>query len=54
MPATYDQRDGPPPPPVAQPPDGYPRVSGPSADIGAYEMQKTDIIFYTEMETGCE
>jgi hypothetical protein len=54
MPAAYDQRDGPPPPPVAQPPDGYPRVSGPSADIGAYEMQKADIIFYTEMETGCD
>jgi len=54
MPAVYDQRGGPPPPPIAQPPDGYPRVSGPSADIGAHEVQKTDIVFYTEFETGCE
>jgi len=54
VPAVYDQRGGPPPPPIAQPPDGYPRVSGPAADIGAHEVQKTDIVFYTEFDTGCE
>jgi hypothetical protein len=53
-PAPYDQRGGPPPPPIEPPPLGYPRVSGSSADIGAHEVQKTDIIFYSEMETGCE
>ncbi|HZX90800.1 MAG TPA: choice-of-anchor Q domain-containing protein, partial [Rudaea sp.] len=53
-PAVYDQRGGPTPPPIAQPPDGYPRVSGPSADIGAHEVQKSDIVYYTEFETGCE
>jgi hypothetical protein len=54
VPAPYDERGGPTPPPIAQPPDGYPRVSGPSADIGAYEVQKTDIVFNAEFETGCE
>jgi hypothetical protein len=54
VPAPYDQRGGPPPPPIETPPLGYPRVSGSSADIGAHEVQKTDIIFYTEMETGCQ
>ena len=41
-PALYDQRG-----------NGYPRVSGSSADIGAHEVQKSDIVFYTEFETGC-
>ena len=54
VPAVYDQRGGPTPPPIAPPPDGYPRVSGPSADIGAHEVQKSDIVFYGEFETGCE
>jgi hypothetical protein len=48
VPAVYDQRGQGPVSPL------YERVSGPSADIGAYEYQKTDIIFSTEMETGCE
>jgi hypothetical protein len=43
VPALYDQR-GP----------GYPRVSDGFADIGAHEVQKTDIVFNTEFETGCE
>jgi hypothetical protein len=43
VPALYDQR-GP----------GYSRVSNGIADIGAHEVQKTDIVFYTEFETGCE
>jgi hypothetical protein len=43
VPALYDQR-GP----------GYPRVSNSIADIGAHEVQKTDIVFNTEFETGCE
>jgi hypothetical protein len=43
VPAAYDQRGV-----------GYPRVSGASADIGAHEVQKTDIVFNTEFETGCE
>ena len=30
----------------------YPRVSGPSADIGAYEVQQADIIFNSSFE-GC-
>jgi hypothetical protein len=42
-PAAYDQRGSP-----------YLRVSGSSADIGAYEYQKTDIVFNAEFETGCE
>ena len=42
-PALYDQRG-----------IGFPRVSGPSADIGAHEVQKTDIVFNSEFETGCE
>ena len=42
VPALYDQR-GP----------GYPRVSNGIADVGAHEVQKTDIVFYTEFETGC-
>ena len=46
--ATYDQRG------QGQVAPLYTRVSGPSADIGAYEYQKTDIIFYAEMATGCE
>ncbi len=25
-----------------------------SADIGAHEVQKSDIVFYAEFETGCE
>jgi len=56
VPAVYDQRGGPmpPPDPLPQPPDGYPRVSGTFADIGAHEVQKTDIVFYSEFETGCE
>ncbi len=40
--------------PLPQPPDGYPRVSGAAADIGAHEVQKSDIVFYAEFETGCE
>ena len=47
VPALYDQRGAGPVAPL------YTRESG-SADIGAYEYQKTDVIFYTEMETGCE
>jgi hypothetical protein len=46
MPALYDQRG-----------TGYPRVSGLipplSADIGAHEVQQTDIVFNTEFETNC-
>ena len=42
-PALYDQRG-----------IGFPRVSGPSADIGAHEVQKTDIVFNSEFENGCE
>ena len=30
----------------------YPRVSGPAADIGAYELQQSDVIFVTDFE-GC-
>lgn len=48
----YDQRGGPTPPPIAQPPLGYPRVSGIAADIGAYEVQQTDAIFNAGFE-GC-
>jgi hypothetical protein len=48
----YDQRGGPTPPPIAQPPDGYPRVSGATADIGAHEVQKSDIVFDTGFD-GC-
>jgi hypothetical protein len=56
VPAVYDQRGGPmpPPDPLPQPPVGYPRVSGATADIGAHEVQKSDIVFYAEFETGCE
>ena len=43
VPALYDQR-GP----------GYPRVSNGIADIGAHEVQKSDIVFNAEFETGCE
>jgi hypothetical protein len=46
VPALYDQRG-----------IGYPRVSGLSpplsADIGAHEVQQTDIVFNTEFETNC-
>jgi hypothetical protein len=42
VPALYDQR-GP----------GYSRVSNGIADIGAHEVQKTDIVFNAEFETGC-
>jgi hypothetical protein len=49
VPSAYDQRGGPTPPP-----DGYPRVSGIAADIGAYELQGSDIVFNAEFETGCE
>ena len=56
-PAVTNCNDGSPPPigppPIAQPPVVYPRVSGASADIGAHEGQKPDIVFYTEFENGC-
>jgi hypothetical protein len=46
VPALYDQRG-----------IGYPRVSGLSvplyADIGAHEVQQSDIVFNTEFETNC-
>ena len=47
VPAVYDQRGQGPAAPL------YERVSGTGADIGAYEMQKTDIVFNAEFETGC-
>jgi hypothetical protein len=48
----YDQRGGPDPPPIAQPPVGYPRVSGIDPDIGAFEVQQGDTIFFAGLE-GC-
>jgi hypothetical protein len=49
---SYDQRSGPTPPPIVQPPLGYPRVSGGGADIGAYELQLSDIVFSSDFD-GC-
>jgi hypothetical protein len=46
VPAVYDQRGQGPVSPL------YTRESG-TADIGAYEMQKTDAVFNTEFETNC-
>jgi hypothetical protein len=48
----YDQRNGPLQTPPAMPPTGYPRVSGTSADVGAYELQEGDIIFDNSFD-GC-
>jgi hypothetical protein len=48
----YDQRNGPPQAPPALPPTGYPRISGTSADIGAYELQQSDLIFDANFD-GC-
>jgi len=31
---------------------GYPRVSGATADIGAYEMQQAEVVFSSSLE-GC-
>ena len=49
---SYDQRGGPTPPPIAPPPLGYPRVSGMTADIGAFEVQQADSIFNNSFENG--
>ena len=50
----YDQRGGPQPPPnpLPPPPLAYDRHSGTRTDIGAFEVQKTDIIFTAGFE-GC-
>lgn len=50
----YDQRGGPQPPPgtIPPPPLAYERHSGVRTDIGAYEVQQTDIIFNAGFE-GC-
>lgn len=50
----YDQRGGPQPvpSPIPPPPLAYDRHSGPRTDIGAYEVQQTDIIFNGGFE-GC-
>ena len=49
----YDQRSGPEPPPnpLPPPPLAYTRHSGVRTDIGAYEVQQTDIIFNSSFES---